>query len=135
MSWLDLEATLAHLPTTSAFKRKLDPWAPYTDPPIEVEMSMTIADKVDQLRWSLANAGVPEREQSPFPVPMRDRMRAAKAKTEAPREAEPTEVVDIRARISQRRAGLAPDRPKRPPSPKAQAVRDRLAQARAAVNQ
>ncbi|NKU16440.1 hypothetical protein GS928_25920 [Rhodococcus hoagii] len=37
-------------------------------------------------------------------------MRTAKAKADAPQEAEPTEVVDIRTKIHQRRAGLAPER-------------------------
>ncbi|MBM4590163.1 hypothetical protein GS507_18445 [Rhodococcus hoagii] len=135
MSWLDLEAFLTHLPNRSAFKRKLDPWAEYLDPPAELEVSMLIADKLDQLRWVIGNSGVPQEQQTPFPVSMRERMRAAKAKADAPQEAEPTEVVDIRTKIHRRRAGLAPDRPKRPTNPKAQAVRDRLAQARAAANQ
>ncbi|NKS60604.1 hypothetical protein GS504_24435 [Rhodococcus hoagii] len=63
---------------------------------------------------------------------------AAKARATADAEAEasvPTKgVVDIRTKINQRRAGLASGRPKRPPNPQARAVRDRLAQARAAVN-
>lgn len=135
MTWLDLEAFLTHLPTNSAFKRKLDPWGEYLTPPAELEVSMLVADKLDQLYWLIGNAGKPEQDRTPFPLSMRDRMRAAKAKEEAHTTPEPTSVVDIRTKISERRAGLSVDRPKRPPNPQAQSVRDRLTQARAAANQ
>lgn len=135
MSWIDLEAWLEHLPNASAFKRQLDPWAEYLAPAAELEVSMLVADKIDQLYWLIGNSGLPDDKRTPFPLPMRDRLRAAKAKAEAPPDPKPADVVDIRTRIRERRAGVESGQRKQPPNPKALAVRDRVTQARAAANQ
>ncbi|NKR30652.1 hypothetical protein GS538_11785 [Rhodococcus hoagii] len=109
------------------------------NPTAEVDIGMMLSDRINQLGWLLTNVGRPEAERSPFPPTMHMQILAAKARARADAEAETTvsakRVVDIRTKINQRRAGLTSDRPKRPPNPQARAVRDRLTQARAAVNQ